>query len=94
MLLRKGSELDDEKPYSRVAKYLQNKYGINKTNTQIKQLLHKISRKIADTYTNSYSKACSKCKVHKNANQFGKDRRNNDGLKSICKECDNLSKKK
>jgi 5-methylcytosine-specific restriction endonuclease McrA len=34
-------------------------------------------------------KKCFRCKVIKDANEFGKEKRNNDGLQSYCKECMN-----
>lgn len=35
------------------------------------------------------NKVCSKCKVEKNFEEFGKDRRNKNGLESRCRECRN-----
>lgn len=35
---------------------------------------------------------CTKCKMEKPIDRFGKDSRKTSGLKSICKDCDNRSK--
>lgn len=34
------------------------------------------------------SKVCSSCKNEKNASEFRKQSRNKDGLKYVCKQCD------
>ena len=39
-------------------------------------------------------KICSKCKIEKNLNEFGKDKNTKDGLRYICKECANGYSKK
>lgn len=65
-----------------------------------------IPNKLANTYINSVEewvytekikgnyKKCSKCEEIKLANEryYGKDGRNRDGYKSICKKCDNYTK--
>lgn len=40
------------------------------------------------------TKICSKCGIEKPVNEFYKDRRSKDGLRSHCKECHNLSSRK
>ncbi|MDQ1003984.1 hypothetical protein QFZ28_004384 [Neobacillus niacini] len=81
-------------PYNLVMKYINEKYGLNKSKANIIHIIeNKIARLIADTYYNikigTHTLKCTKCEKEKLAtlNNFGIDTRNKTGFKSICRKC-------
>ncbi len=96
----------DEFNYEIISEKLKEKYNIDWYGDTVSRTFDSICSKIADFYEKDYEdwfytfvargvyKTCSKCGEVKLANEryFGKDERNNDKLKSICKECDRKSK--
>lgn len=85
--------------YKRIVEYINHKYGLNKKkNDVIRMIKYKISPLLADTYNQlmngAKSKKCRKCRMDKLPNSFGRDSRNKNGVKSICKKCDAKMKKK
>lgn len=78
---------------------------LNIAQQNVNQVLSKLADNVIQEYERVYEdwyylnkvkgkyKKCSKCGEIKLNNKFGKDSRNSDGVKSICKKCDNLSKK-
>jgi hypothetical protein len=84
----------NKNPYEYIALYINEKYQQKKTKTNIMRMVEKgISKVIANTYQDLENgldiKKCTSCRVEKMAseNNFGKDTRKKDGLKSICKKC-------
>lgn len=89
-----------ENPYKLIAKYINERYNLKKEKRNIIHIVKtKISRIIANTYIDLEkgldTKKCSSCGINKMASiyNFGKDKRNKDGLKSICKRCAARSEK-
>lgn len=90
-----------------VSKLMESKYNVD--SRKIYRFIDTyIPNKLASTYINKVDewlyteklkgkwKKCSKCeevKLISNDRYFGKDPRNKDGFKSICKKCDNYTKK-
>lgn len=48
----------------------------------------------ASRHDDSSTKRCSTCRIPKDRSQFAKDRRRADGLRSQCKDCNKISKKR
>lgn len=82
-----------------------NEYGFEWDDSYLSEVYREIiPKKISQQYKIEYEdwyyrevergqyKRCSKCGEIKLVNKFGKDTRNNDGYKSICRECDKKSK--
>jgi hypothetical protein len=83
-----------ENPYLKLAKYINNKYDLHKTKTEIKHIIEqKISKIIANTYKDLENgldiKECNSCGKEKmaSAENFSPDTRNKSGLKGTCKKC-------
>jgi len=81
-------------PYELMAIYINEKYDLHKTKTDIKKMVSgRISKTLANTYEDLENgidiKKCTQCKTEKVAskNNFGADSRKTDGLKSVCKKC-------
>jgi len=88
-----------------IREHLERKYKIFIDENKIYNIfIDKIPKIIVNTYTKDREdwiytfkvkgvyKKCSKCGETKLTKYFGKDKRNKDGFKSVCKECDNYTK--
>ncbi|MFB5281928.1 hypothetical protein [Peribacillus sp. Hz7] len=85
---------ENANPYELIATYINEKYDLHKTKTDIKKM---VSGRISKTLANAYqdlengvdAKGCTQCNIGKLASKhnFGVDSRKKDGLKSVCKKC-------
>jgi rubrerythrin len=90
------SVYDDVKinPYKLIAEYINEKYDLHKSKTEIKHIIEqKIAKIIANTYQDLENgldiKECNNCGKEKMASKknFSPDSRNKSGLKGTCKKC-------
>jgi hypothetical protein len=91
-----------------ICKEINKKYNMTLTEDNLSRIYNTyIPKKIANTYDDLYEewlytykvkgkyKKCRKCgeiKLISNDRYFGRDSRNKDGFKSICKKCDSYTK--
>jgi hypothetical protein len=81
-------------PYKLIAEYVNDKYDLHKTKTEIKHIIEqRISKVIANTYEDLENgldmKKCNDCGKEKllSKNNFSPDTRNKTGYKGACKKC-------
>lgn len=94
---RSGIIIDN--PYLEIAIYLNNTYATDLEVRDVKRKVDQIAKKIANTYLELVDRSpvveCTCCGESRKQHErnFGKDKRNNSGFKSVCRECEKEKRK-